>query len=236
MRVYDQKKPKLVLVIDEAQVLAYEENSHFAHALRAALDIRKDTIKVIFAGSSETTLRRMFGVASEPFYNWAPLEPFELLGQGFVAAMVERVNKISKFPLSLADALDSFEKLKNTPEFFRRYIEYYLSNPEDGSKAALEYTQNKVFSDKNFQRQWDSLLPADKVILSMIAHRITDLYGHIAMKKIGDTLGIANNINKNTTQNALRRLSNKNLITKVEYGIYQFEDEAFADWIKHLEG
>ena len=42
-------------------------------------------------------------------------------------------------------------------------------------------------------------------------------------------------MNKNTTQNALRRLSNKNLITKVEYGIYQFEDEAFADWVKHLD-
>ena len=74
--------------------------------------LEKIRIKVIFAGSSETTLRRMFGVASEPFYNWAPLEPFELLGKDFVVAMVERVNKISKFPLSLDDAIDAFEKLK----------------------------------------------------------------------------------------------------------------------------
>lgn len=235
MSSYDRKRPKMVLIIDEAQVLAYEENSHFAHALRAALDVRKDHIKVIFAGSSETTLRRMFGVASEPFYNWAPLEPFELLGKDFVLAMVERVNKISKFPLTLNDAIDAFENLKSTPEFFRRYIEYYLSNPEEGSKTALEYTQNKVFSDMNFKRQWEGLLPADKVLLSMIANGFKDLHGQIAMKKIGDTLGIGNSVNKNTIQNALRRLSNKNLITKVEYGIYQFEDETFADWIKHLD-
>lgn len=235
MSSYDRKKPKMVLIIDEAQVLAYEENSHFAHALRAALDVRKDNIKVIFAGSSETTLRRMFGVASEPFYNWAPLEPFELLGKDFVVAMVDRVNKISKFPLSLNDAIDAFENLKNTPEFFRRYIEYYLSNPEEGSKTALEYTKNKVFSDKNFKRQWEGLLPADKVILYMIANGFKDLHGQIAMKQIGETLGIGHSVNKNTTQNALRRLSNKNLITKVEYGIYQFEDEAFADWVKHLD-
>ena len=168
MSAYDQKQSKIILVIDEAQVLVYEENSHFAHALRSALDIRKDTIKVIFAGSSETTLRRMFGVASEPFYNWAPLEPFELLGQEFVAAMVGRVNKISKFPLSLDAAIFAFAELKNTPEFFRRYIECYLSSPEQGTQAALEYTKNKVFSDKNFKKQWDILLPADKVILSMI--------------------------------------------------------------------
>ena len=235
MNAYDQKKHKMVLVIDEAQVLAYEENSHFAHALRAALDVRKESIKVIFAGSSETTLRRMFGVASEPFYNWAPLEPFELLGKEFVKAMVDRVNKISKYSLSLNDAIDAFENLKNTPEFFRRYIEYYLSNPEQGSQSALAYTKDKVFSDKNFKRQWDSLLPADKVVLSMIAHDFGDLHGQLAMKKIGESLGVGNNINKNTTQNALRRLANKNLITKVEYGSYQFEDEAFADWVKHLD-
>lgn len=235
MSAYDQKKPKMVLVIDEAQVLAYEENSHFAHALRSALDIRKDSIKVIFAGSSETTLRRMFGVASEPFYNWAPLEPFELLGQEFVEAMVGRVNTISKFPLSFDAANHAFAKLKNTPEFFRRYIEYYLSNPEQGTDSALEYTKNKVFSDKNFKKQWDALLPADKVILAMIANEVGDLYSLLAMKKIGEALGIGNNVNKNTSQNALRRLSNKNLITKVDYGLYQFEDEAFADWVKHLE-
>jgi hypothetical protein len=41
------------------------------------LDIRKQTIKVVFAGSSESSLRRMFGRATEPFYNWAPIEPFE---------------------------------------------------------------------------------------------------------------------------------------------------------------
>jgi hypothetical protein len=45
----------------------------------------------------------MFGVASEPFCNWAPLEPFELVGKEFVEAMVERVNIISKFPLNVAD-------------------------------------------------------------------------------------------------------------------------------------
>ncbi|MCW8400476.1 hypothetical protein OQJ26_16980 [Legionella sp. PATHC038] len=233
MNAFDKTKDQMILVIDEAQVLAYEENSHFAHALRAALDIRKERIKVIFAGSSETTLRRMFGVASEPFYNWAPLEPFELLGKDFVLAMVERVNKISKYPMSIHDALDAFEKLKKTPEFFRRYIEYYLSNPEEGSAAALAATKSRVFSDDNFKRQWETLLPADKIVMSMIANGISDLHGKLALQKLGEALGI-DSVNKNTTHNALRRLSNKNLITKIDFGTYQFEDEAFADWVKHL--
>ncbi|WP_058533969.1 ATP-binding protein [Legionella saoudiensis] len=235
MDSYDRKKIKLVLIIDEAQVLAYEENSHFAHALRAALDVRKESIKVIFAGSSEATLRRMFGVASEPFYNWAPLEPFELLGDDFVNAMVEKINNISKFPLANNDAIDAFEQLKRTPEFFRRFIEYYLSNPEQGPQSAIENTKNKVFSDKNFQKQWSALLPADMVVLSMIAAEIKDLYSQDAIKKLGESLGVGGNVNKTTIQNSLRRLEKKNLITKVDYGTYQFEDEAFADWVKYLE-
>lgn len=160
---------------------------------------------------------------------------FELLGHDFVEAMVERVNKISRFPLSTDEAIEVFEKLKGTPEFFRRYIEYYLINPEEGSEIALEHTRNKVFNDQNYKRQWEAQLPADKIILSMIANGVRDLHSQSAMKKIGNALGIGNTVNKNTTQNALRRLSNKNIITKVEHGKYQFEDEAFADWVKHIE-
>ena len=235
MKIFDRTKIQLILVIDEAQVLAYQQNAHFAHALRAALDIRKDRIKVIFAGSSETTLRRMFGVASEPFYNWAPLEPFELLGEEFVRAMVGRVNTISTFPLSLTEAMIAFTALKNTPEFFRRYIEHYLSNPEQGSSAALSLTKDKVFNDDSFKRQWDSLLAADQVILLMIANGVSDLHGKAAMRQLGAELGLEGSVNKNTAQNALRRLMDKNIVTKIEHGVYQLEDEAFADWIKHSD-
>ena len=145
MTAFDKTKTQLILIIDEAQVLAYEENMHFAHALRAALDFRKQRIKVIFAGSSETTLRRMFGVASEPFYNWAPLEPFELLGKEFVAAMVERVNSICKYRLSVSKAMEAFSQLKNTPEFFRRYIEHYISNPKKGVGCCVRKYYVKCF-------------------------------------------------------------------------------------------
>lgn len=235
MRVFDKKKCVLLFVIDEAQVLAHQENTNFAHALRAALDIRKERIKVIFAGSSENTLRRMFGVPSEPFYNWAPLEPFELLGKEFVESMVNQVNLLSKYPLSMEEAMHAFDQLKNTPEFFRRYIEHYLIYPVEGSQAALEVTKAKVFNDTNFKKQWDSLLPADQIVLSMIANEMRDLHGKTALDYLGRSLGIEESIDKNTAQNALRRLFNKNIITKIEYGTYQFEDEAFSDWVKYRD-
>ncbi len=78
-------------------------------------------------------------------------------------------------------------------------------------------------------------MPVDQIILSMIAKNITDLHGKLTMQKLGEALGVGGGMNKNTVQNALRRLSSKNVITKIQYGKYQFEDEGFADWVKYLE-
>lgn len=113
-------------------------------------------------------------------------------------------------------------------------IEQYLTNPELGLAVALEFTKKHVFSDENFKRQWDTLLPADRIILSMLANGDNDLHSKLAMQKLGEALGIGDSVDRNVPQNALKRMSNKNIITKIQYGMYQFEDEAFADWVKHL--
>jgi hypothetical protein len=47
-------------------------------------------------------------------------------GHEFVAAAVKQLATVAKHPLSLDDALKAFAALKETPEFFRWYIERYL--------------------------------------------------------------------------------------------------------------
>ncbi len=69
-------------------------------------------------------------------------------------------------------------------------------------------------------------------MLSMIANNVSDLYGKSTMQRLGKELGIGDSVSKNTIHNSLRRLSSKNILTKIEYGTYQFEDEAFSDWVK----
>lgn len=229
---FDQQTKRLILVIDEAQVLARAGNDDFAHALRAALDVRKSNIKVLFAGSSESTLRQMFGRPDEPFYNWAALEPFQLLDEAFVTFMVDQVAAISRHPLLLADALGAFEQLRRTPEFFRRYLERYVTHPFDGPEAALDYTKAHVFNEENFQQQWDALLPADRALLQLVAADTADLHGQAARTRLGERLGMEGPAERSTVQNALRRLNGKNLLTRMSHGRYQFEDEAFAEWIE----
>lgn len=148
--------------------------------------------------------------------------------------MVDRINTVSKFPLDFSDVLEAFQILKNTPEFFRRYIEYYLVNPLDGSISALQKTQEKVFNHRGFKNQWEILLPTDQAILVLIAEGKQDIYGKQNMLLLEERLGISP-IFKNTIQNAIQRLSQKNILTRLDYGKYQFEDEAFADWVKYQD-
>ena len=104
-----------------------------------------------------------------------------------------------------------------------------------GSTIVLIDAKKTVLNDDSFKHLWETLLAADQVILSMISKGVRDLYSKSAIQQLGSALGIEDSVNRNTAQNALRRLSEKNIITKIDYGIYQFEDEAFEDWVKHKE-
>lgn len=230
LKQLDSQKKPLLLVIDEAQVLASANHSNFAHALRAALDVRKGHIKVIFAGSSETTLRTMFARASEPFYNWAPLEPFPLLGDEFVDFTIELMNTMARHQLTREQGKHAFAELHHTPEFFKRFVERYMLYQIEGADAALEHTKASVFSDDHFLKQWTSLNPADQAVVTLIARGETDLHGAAGLARLSSLLGIT--ATKNTASHALRRLQAENMVTRLAIGEYRVEDEAFAEWLR----
>lgn len=228
-RLDSQKRP-LLLLIDEAQVLARADHSDFAHALRAALDTRKERIKVIFAGSSEATLREMFARTSEPFYNWAALEPFPLLGEEFVAFTIRIMNGMAKYGLSPEQGNQAFDALHRTPEFFKRFIERYMLYQTQGAQAALAHTKASVFSDDHFLMHWAALLPADQAVLTLLARGGTDIHGTRGLAELSAMLG--KTVTKNTGAHALRRLREDNVVTRLAFGEYRIEDEAFAEWIR----
>jgi len=235
IRSFDKPNRRMLLVLDEAQVLAESAHADLAHSLRASLDGRKQNIKVIFAGSSEATLRRMFGRSTEPFYNWAPLEPFELLGEEFVRAMVVKVNRLSRYPLTQKDAISTFEALKRTPEFFRRYLSRYLAYADLGSKAALLDTEAHVFNDANFVSTWHRLLPADRELLRLIVSGVTDLFSESSRGRLGVALGLNEAVAKNVPQQSLRRLQDADLVLRMDYGDYRVQDDALAEWLRNQE-
>jgi hypothetical protein len=235
IRSFDKPARKLLLVLDEAQVLASAINTDLTHALRAGLDTRKQTIKVIFAGSSENSLRQMFARATEPFYNWAPIEPFERLGAQFVAAMTRKVNTLCRFRLSERDALRAFDTLKRTPEFFRRFLGRYLQYADQGAEAALQDTVAHVFSDSGFRTIWGRLNPTDRAVLRAMAQGEQDLHSVAVRTRLGEELGLGKRVPAGTPRNSLTRLQKAELVTRVAHGDYQIQDEGLIEWIRQLD-
>ncbi len=230
LKQLDRQKKPLLLAIDEAQVLARATHSDFAHSLRAALDVRKLRIKVIFAGSSETTLREMFARASEPFYNWATLEPFPLLGDEFVSFTVKLMNSMIKKKLTMEEGRQAFDELHRTPEFFKRFVERYVLYQPQGMQAALAHTKASVFSDEHFLKQWTEMNPADRAVVTLLARGEVDIHGAQSLAALSSGLGKP--ATKNTVAHALRRLQVNNVVTRLGVGHYRVEDEAFADWVR----
>jgi len=232
LQAADKANKRLLLVIDEAQVLAAPQHKAVAHSLRAGLDIRKPAIKVLFAGSSEAALREMFSRAAAPFYNWAPLEPFPLLGREFVQATVRQLASVAKQPLKLDDALKAFAALKETPEFFRWYIERYLMYQQQGSEQALLYTQARVHDASSYVRVWKELNRADRAVLLLAAGGVQDLYGAAAQKQLQSLLG-GTEVNASVPRSSIRRLTGAKLqlMARVDHGAYRFEDPEFQSWV-----
>jgi hypothetical protein len=147
--------------------------------------------------------------------------------------MVEKVNTIAKNQLSMKHAVHAFDELNQTPEFFRRFLERHLTYPFDGPEAALQYTKEHVFNGEQFRRQWNSLLPADRAVLTLMASgQSSDFHGQAARERLGQLLGLAKAPPMNTPAQSLKRLQAANVITKLNQGEYRFEDEAFAQWVQ----
>ena len=80
--------------------------------------------------------------------------------------------KLSRFSLKQTEALEAFHALKNTPEFFRRYLERFMTHADLGGAAALEHTLEHVFNDREFAQTWARLLPADQEVLKSLANDV----------------------------------------------------------------
>lgn len=229
--LFDKSRNRGLLLIDEAQVLADEKHAVLEKALRAMLDTRKDRMKVVFTGSSEDRLRSMFGLERKAFYNWARVEPLPLLGEEFVRELTARANKLTTMKLSLADTLIAFDALKRVPELFRRFLSRYLSNPFDGVSKAIEICKQSVYIEEGFSKRWEKLLPADRLVLHLVAQGNEDLHGAATLKLLGKALGLRKAADRAVPQNALKRLRDRQIVIQTEPGVYRFEDETFREWV-----
>ncbi len=224
---------RILLLMDEVQTLAQREaNINFIATLRTALDLNKDTVKVIFTGSSQEGLRCMFSQAKAPFFHFGQNLLFPTLDRGFTDHLANLFAKVTKRKLDKATLWSAFLEMQSIPQLARALVERLALNPDIALEQAKQQLLNEVFNDRAFIEIWTQCSDLEHLLLIEISTNTSAaLFSHTTRAQLAQTLGIGT-LEVPTVQSALRVLQRKGLIGKnPEGGGYFIDDPNFKNWL-----
>lgn len=219
----ERRHGRAILILDEIQILAASVtpgdrarkvvNEAFLGALRTALDTRKNNIRAIFNGSSETRLRMMFGDSGAAFFRYATPFQYRLPGEDFARGLLMKLLRHPKPDpergfITITPDPERFVELFMTdmgrcPYFARKVIEKLYANPAVSVETAWLLVQEGERATA--ASAWGSLTGLQRAILTYLAKGGDKPTGRVALayysKQIGVDVGVP------TTQSALNSLS-----------------------------
>ena len=231
--VHLAKHKKLMLLVDEIQVLARQEsNQLFIASLRTILDTNKDNIKVIFTGSSQAGLRDMFSRADAPFFHYGQNLPFPELDKAFTDHIANAFYTATKRKLDKKILWEMFVELDKVPQLIRALVERMVLNPNLSMPDAKEQTLQALINDREYTKAWDNCSALERLLLEKIMHAEHSLFSHSLRENLAQRLGVEE-LTVPSIQSAVRSLQRKSLISALggRQG-YAFDDLSFECWLK----
>lgn len=230
------KRPVLLLV-DEAQELARSrDNELVATALRTAITLNRDKLRVVFTGSSRTQLASVFSNSSAPLYSsGVAITDFPLLDRNFVEFVLARFKEASGTRELDADAAwGAFVLLGHQPEPFLKCVFHLLITPGLGFSDALAQVVEELARSENHDGAWASLDSAQKTLARMLAaDPALKPYSADVIAELRRRMGMEV-VQKTHVQRALARLMDAGIVSKNAGGSYTFENPAFQEWLRTM--
>jgi hypothetical protein len=228
------KKKPILLLIDEAQELAKtKEHEAVAMALRTAITRNQDRLRVVFTGSSRTQLAHVFSNSNAPLYSTgSAIFDFPLLGHDFVEYIAARFATSTGRILSVARAWKAFVALKQQPEPFLAALVDMMLNPSVTLDKAMQNVADKLALTENHEGAWTSLDATQKALIRMLAQDPTlKPFSKAVVLKLRTLIGVES-LEVTHVQRAMTKLTN--VVFKSPRDTYEFENEAFAQWVRTL--
>lgn len=223
-----QGKPTLLL-LDEIQALAGVQHYPIIASLRTALDTSKDKIKVIFTGSSRENLRLMFSSAKAPFFHFGQNLNFPDLDRPFTDHLAGVLYQTTKNDINSDELYHAFCELNQSPQMARALIERMVLNPS----LSLANAKNELLAEHTQGNEYASiyheLTTLQQHLLTHIAHDGGEIYSQATKGELTAKMGVT--VTNTGIQSAMRTLSKKGLIFKMDNGVYEIEDGFFKDWL-----
>lgn len=222
---------KVLLLLDEVQALASPAHGAFVAALRTALDMYKDQVKVIFTGSSREGLRRMFSQASAPFFHFGQNLPFPQLDRAFTDHLTAVFARTTGRTLAAETLWQAFVEMGQVPQLSRSLVERLALNPGLSIEEAKEALVLDINQSRDYASDWEKCSALERLLLGSIAGGPVELYSEANRASLAQQLGVPE-VAVPSVQSALRSLSRRGLVFKPEgRSEYEIEDPMFREWL-----
>ena len=227
---------KIILLMDEVQVLTrHETNQQFIAGLRTAFDIYKDSLKIIFTGSSREGLRRMFSKSTAPFFHFGQNLPFPDLDQQFTDYLSNAFYDVTKRRLDNQVLWDTFITMDKVPQLARSLVERLALNPNQSIVEAKESLLADLSDDRAYVGVWGESSVLEQLLLREVANGPGGLFSENRRLTFAKTLGVPT-ITVPSVQSALRVLLRKYLVGKLpDRAGYFIDDPNFKSWLQLLQ-
>lgn len=225
-----KKNDRILLCLDEAQHLATSvafENLVFF--LRTILDEYRETVRVMYTGSSRDGLRKLFSRRKAALFQSSSQIELPTLGAGFIEHMRACYKEASSRDFGFAEGQQAFNLLNRVPREFRSVIEKMALSGEQDILQQAALVHDDFMDDAGYPDSWKRLKSIDQALLTWIAFGHASLYQETCKHYLADQLGV-DSVETHTIQNAVNRLRGEHL-SLVSQGSYEFEDPRFRDWI-----
>lgn len=217
---------QLVLLLDEVQELQnIAQGKNFIAGLRTALDLNKEGIKVIFTGSSQDGLRRMFSERNAPFFHYGMTIQMDLFGREFTDFLADRFYERVKIKLNKDKLFEIFKRLNNVTEYIRHVISNMALEPDLNLESAYENYLNQLYSPEKVQNMWERLTAMEQAIIQWIRQGNTSFYDD-EFKRFAISATKSNKaaISQGKIQYALDKLLRLQYISRNDKNVYEISD------------
>jgi len=231
-RLISRAKRPVMLIVDEVQGIGeHKEGERIAGALRTALTRHERAVRVLFTGSSEIQLTKMFAQARASLYQFAARTAYEPLDGDFVGYVVQSFIQATKRSIDEGRGLEILRLLGNQPEAFLTVVQTPLARADrsldDGLQGLL--APDAVTPWTQYWQQ-STLLQQAVLVTAGTGVQLTSEPG---LKAIGDVTK-SSGLSHSSVQRAIGALRSRGLIersTLSSKALYGLTDPVFELWI-----
>ena len=225
-------KGPVLLMCDEVQHLAtHSDFEDFTAALRTFIDRNKENVRVVFTGSSQDNLNRLFRNQRAAFYNSASITPFPDMGIEFVTFLSERFYELTRRRIPVDAIFKIFASHYFSPAFIVELLQVMVRDGFYDLDAGLDYYHSLNPQDTEHELTWSGLSALDKEVLKHLAlPKPAPLYTPEAYAHFTENLGIA--IGQGAVQAALKRLRERGVLNNAARGVWNFENKGFKHFVQ----